>query len=927
MINDIKKKKSCSFKGLKTRCIWKIIFIVIMVLLSGLYLNFAWDRYQDIASSEAVTLAQSLESLLHPEHIAELSGGAKDLEKPEYAMAKLSLNRLAESANTIHFAYVIGEQDGDIVSLLDSSSYSQGFIPPEQVYTRTDDIYREPFIKGQSILSRPVTDNLGTWISALVPIKSPDSGEVIAVFGIDYSASEWYQRLWNQMAPDMIIVLCLNLLVVALLRTWSQHIKLKELNKRLVYDESLYHSVFDQAPIGIAIVNDKSFVLHSEFGQMNINPEVERILGRKRHELTTVQWTEITHPNDLQTDLDKFEKFKTGKINGYTMEKRFLRPDGSSVWTNMKVSPLLGKPDHSMHICLLEDISARKEIEESLIENERSKSVLLSHLPGLAYRCNYDREWTMQYVSDGCMELTGYPPESLLYNKDLSFNDLIAKEYRKRLWIEWKRVLEKRLPFKYEYEITTANGKRKWVLEMGQGIYDEQGKVEALEGIILDISDRKAIETALKYNSEHDRVTGLYNRAYLENLLYNDTKKQETLQRAVVNINLSEIQSLTAMYGFLYTQDLIKATADTLRQYCSAKCSLFYTYENRFVFYIKDYKDKNELNEFCKTVAKTLETLLEAERVGGGIGVIEIGLDNECDVDRLLKRLLIASERAINIYDKEFGICFYDTDMEKQINREKDIKRELTKVAENQDADVLFMQYQPIIDLNTNQICGFEALSRLKSDTLGLVQPAEFIPVAEKTKLIIPVGKKIMFKAFSFLKQLCEKISDAIIVSVNVSAIQLLTSDFNKDLFEMISQMQINPKNICIEITESIFTANYNEINNILGEIKEYGISIALDDFGTGYSSLSRERELNISCIKIDKYFIEKLMNLKTNEAITGDIISMAHKLGHYTIAEGVEHEKQLEYLQKQKCDRIQGFLISKPLDEDAAIDIVKNHG
>ena len=139
------------------------------------------------------------------------------------------------------------------------------------------------------------------------------------------------------------------------------------------------------------------------------------------------------------------------------------------------------------HICLVQDITERKEMEKALNESERSKSVLLSHLPGLAYRCNYDYDWTMQYVSNGCYNLTGYPPESLLYNRDLSYNDIISPEYREAIRNEWKHVLSERKPLKYEYEIITASGEKKWVLEMGQGIYNDNGEVEALEGIVLDI--------------------------------------------------------------------------------------------------------------------------------------------------------------------------------------------------------------------------------------------------------------------------------------------------------------------------------------------------------------------------------------------------------------------------------------------------------
>ena len=287
----------------------------------------------------------------------------------------------------------------------------------------------------------------------LVPIKDSD-GKIIAVFGIDYSAPEWYSRLWKRMIPDIIIVLFFLMFVIALKRAAKQYFKLKDLSRKLAFNETLYHSVFDQAPIGIAVVNDKNFVsAQSVYGNTNMNPMFEQILGRTSKELTDKKWTEITHPDDLQEDLEKFGQFRNGNINGYSMKKRFLRPDGSYVWTYMKVSNFLGGKDKdSAHICILDDITSEVEITNSLLESERSKSVLLSNLPGMAYRCSDDGDWTMKYVSAGCFALTGYNPESLVNNKDISFNDLVAPEYRDMLHNEWKRILADRRPFRFEYE-------------------------------------------------------------------------------------------------------------------------------------------------------------------------------------------------------------------------------------------------------------------------------------------------------------------------------------------------------------------------------------------------------------------------------------------------------------------------------------------
>lgn len=708
----------------------------------------------------------------------------------------------------------------------------------------------------------------------------------------------------------------------ALLRT--QH----ALEQQLTEQTLSFDMLFEQSPLGIAISHSTGLE-HSDETIVRINPAYEKITGRTKEELVNTGWLKITHPDDAAEDLENLRRLRSGEISTYSMEKRYIRPDGSVVWVHMVVAPLI-LPDDSLyrHICLVQDITERKMIEQALNESERSKSVLLSNLPGLAYRCSYDRDWTMQYVSEGCFGLTGYRPESLLYNRDLSYNDIISPEYRETLWNEWDRIIDQRKPFKFEYEIITASGEKKWVLEMGQAIYNNEGGVEALEGIVLDISDRKAMENILKYNNEHDSWTGLYNLEYLGTLLERDAGLREKKRRALMGINLSALQLITSKYGFQYTQNLLKRTADALSQYCSDRCMLFKTYQTSFVFYILDYENKNELVEFGRNVENMLESLFFMERVSGGIGILEIGEDqDEADTDLLLRRLLIASERSVSTFGKSFEICFYDEELEALVNRERDIVEALGHIASDDDDNgELYLQYQPIMDLKTDAIIGFEALARMRTEKLGQVSPLEFIPLAEKTKLIIPIGEKVIIKAFRFSNRLRECGYKDIDVAVNISAIQLLKPDFTSRLFELMEGMQIDPDKISFEVTESVFFSDFEYINSIIDKVRDAGFHIAIDDFGTGYSSLAREKELKVDCMKIDKHFIDRLLNVDPGKAITSDIISMSHKLGQCTIAEGVEHERQLQYLKEHNCDRIQGYLISKPLDEEDAIDFLRKH-
>lgn len=688
--------------------------------------------------------------------------------------------------------------------------------------------------------------------------------------------------------------------------------------------DQIYDALFQQAPIGITISMSEKPGQYESNELFGANPVYVNITGRTSEELATLGWASITHPDDLEGELVLYKKLQAGEIDSYSYEKRMLRPDGTYVWVSIVVAPFeLANHKERRYICLVQDISKRREIEKALVESERSKSVLLSHLPGLAYRCDYDQDWTMKYVSEGCYELTGYKAASLLNNREMSFNDIIMPEYRHLLRSEWEKVLADRSPFRYEYEIVTADGDRKWVLELGEGIFNCDGEVEALEGIILDISDRKTMEIDLRYVSEHDVLTGLNNRRYLEILLREELSRPVQQPSALVGINLSAIHLLNLSYGFQYTQNLIRKVVRFLRPHCDSQHLLFSTYENQLAFYIRSYKSRSELNEFSSRIAQILSSLLAVERVGAGIGVVEINDSYINDVELLLKRLQIVSEFDMDLRDVDYKIQFYDTAMEEKILREDEIKRALAKIAEGIDQEQFYMQFQPLLDLETDSICGFEALARMKNESLGQISPVEFIPIAEETKLIVPLGEIIFKQAFAFMQELQKRDRCDIKVSVNVSAIQLLKRGFVDNLLHLINEMEIDPTAVGIEITESVFSSNYQEINRILGELKQYGIVVALDDFGTGYSSLARERELNINCLKIDKYFIDNLLEVEEQDAITGDIISLAHKLGHCVIAEGIEQSTQLAYLEKNNCDLIQGYLIGRPMDQSVALDFL----
>lgn len=546
-----------------------ILFFICFIVAGTVFMRNTWKISIRETKSKAIELALAAEAGFQKSFISKMNLDAGDINLEEYKEIKNSLTNVVKSCEGIRFAYIYVQRDGNIYFLADSEpSDSKDYSPPGQQYTEATAITFKPFIDGETLVTGPTTDRWGIWISVLVPMKDLVTGNVIAVFGIDYPAESWDDHAVVRTVQAGIVVFCVFLIIAAFYiavrrneALKAEKTKLAAMDEELRKSEVLFRTIFEQAPIGIAIGNNSHNIL-------NLNPMFEKITGRSKEELTNLKWTDITHPDDLQLDQDSFSEFKSGEIDSYSIRKRYIKSDSSVVWVDMKIVSLdHGRKEDNNHLCIAQDITEYALSEQALHESERSKAVLLSHLPGMAYRCSYDRDWTMQFVSEGCFELTGYRPESLLYNKELSFNELICPEYREMLWHEWMRVLALKTAFRYEYEITAGSGERKWVLELGQGIYDETGKVEALEGIVIDITEQKVREAWIKYMNDHDFLTGLYNRRYFEEKK-KELNKVDRLPLSIIIGNINGIRLINGAFGHAEGDRIIIEAAKIIQDCC-----------------------------------------------------------------------------------------------------------------------------------------------------------------------------------------------------------------------------------------------------------------------------------------------------------------------------------------------------------------------
>ncbi len=542
-----------------------LVFVILLVIASGaVYTIYTFLLDSKNVREAAVLRAQSAALLAETVIFNSPSNEAPSERQKNHDFLVYGLQRyddLSRDTSRIFVVYASGE---DYRYLAGSTSPDgTGKVTPDTIYPMLPETKQTLTQAEYAIADQGERSGRFT---VLVPMIDPSTGMIRAVFGVDYSLQAVMHEPWLHALTAVLITLIFLLLLLGIFYALRKNESLRETARRLRKSEERLKDIFEQAPIGIAIVTDYT-------NMTRVNRELRRILGYEEEEEPSFDWTTITHPDDLDRDVAEFELFKNGEISGYSMEKRYLRKDGSPVWVNIVVTGLY---THSLqgeslespeHICIVQDIDEKKSAIDALRESERSKGVLLSNLPGMAYRCLHNREWTMQFMSDGCLELTGYPPEAFIENHELNFGDIISEEYSEKLWQTWKQTLGKHEPFRYEYEIVTKSGERKWVLEIGRGIYSESNEVDALEGIIIDITESKRNIDRIRYMNDHDFLTGLYNRKF-----YEEEKVRiagsNALPVSIVNADINGVRLINDAFGQSEGDYLIRRTADIIRSCC-----------------------------------------------------------------------------------------------------------------------------------------------------------------------------------------------------------------------------------------------------------------------------------------------------------------------------------------------------------------------
>ena len=420
----------------------------------------------------------------------------------------------------------------------------------------------------------------------------------------------------------------------------------------------------------------------------------------------------------------------------------------------------------------------------------------------------------------------------------------------------------------------------------------------------------------LEYTAYHDSMTSLCNRQKFkmdfEEWCTNSKANGEKF--GLILIDLDNLKLINDAQGHSEGDDVICHAAEILKRFKRDDLRVYRYGGDEFIIMMRDINSQD-------TILNAGDLLLEVMNeegidFSGGIALFPDDGDNYGDLLKYADMAMYEAKRK-----GKNDICFFQSIMRERFMEKIAIQSKLN-TAVNEELFQLY--YQPQFDVATNKLRGFEALLRWYDEDTGWISPEQFIPIAEETRLVIPLGDWILETAIKTLKEWTEDFGFDGIMSVNVSPIQLKKPTFLFDLMQLLKKYRIPTVNLEIEITEGVFIDNKNEVIDLLKQIRELGIGLSLDDFGTGYSSLSYLQMLPITTLKIDKSFIANITDAGGVEAnITDSIISMVTKMGLDTIAEGVEKREQLDILKRINCKNIQGFLKGKPMPKERCEQIL----
>ncbi|WP_052761167.1 EAL domain-containing protein [Sedimenticola thiotaurini] len=565
----------------------------------------------------------------------------------------------------------------------------------------------------------------------------------------------------------------------------------------------------------------------------------------------------------------------------------------------------LGQSFESMRLSLLADRKERELAEQELRKLHQAVEQSVSSL------VITDAEGVTEYVNHRFELTTGYRQDEIIGRK---FNKTRSGQIPPELYQEMWNTIRSGNIWEGELLNRKRNGELYWELVSISPVRDKQGKISHFIGIQHDISRRKAMEQQLNFLAYHDELTGLANRRLLTDRFdqMTDRLQSSTHQGALLILDLNRFKLINDSLGHDTGDRVLVEIANRLKELIHPDDTISRYGGAEFVILVSKMQSVDAVTDLARRISRTISQPVKVDKrllhVSCSLGIALYPRDGRT-LDKLLSNADAAMYQAKTRHGEK--LQFFTEALSNQVQQRMEMENDLRNALRNGELEVY---YQPQYDQVAKRIIGMEALLRWHHPRRGLVTPDRFIPLAEETGLILPIGEWVLETACRQLRQFHREGYPDLMVAVNVSVRQLEGQDMTEIIKRVLDKVAINPATLEIEITESTMMEDPERMIEALDALKRLHVRLALDDFGTGHSSLSYLQRFPFDKIKIDRAFIRNITRSEDDGAIATTIGAMAKSLKLDIIAEGVETEEQMTFLKNCGCDKIQGYLISKPI-------------
>ena len=657
------------------------------------------------------------------------------------------------------------------------------------------------------------------------------------------------------------------------------------------------------------------YVIGEDHHLMIWNRQLEKVLDMSSDAIAACRAEDFFPPHERETVSRKMDE--TLHHGHSTMEAHLVNRSGQP-------TPYLFHCAHTRldgQDCIFGtglDITVRKKMEHGLLISERA---IHSSVNAVVITCCKGSDNLIEYVNPAFEQITGYTLAEIK-GRDPRFMGLRGCDDEERARV--RSALKHKESVRTIMRNVRKNGEVFWNELRIDPVVNEDGKVTHFVGVINDITEARHYERRLHHLAHHDALTGLANRTLLLNRLGEAVEHaiRDGTQGALAFLDLDNFKHINDQFGHEAGDVVLREVATRLRANMRDVDTVARLGGDEFVLLMGDQPSAERLADLIERIRAhlTLPISTAGHEIvpGTSIGIALFPRDGD-NADRVMRAADAAMYHAKALGKNNFQ--FYSPELNLAVHDHLLLEASLTRAIGNHE---MLLSYQPKVDLRSGSVVGAEALVRWRHPVHGVTLPGRFIPIAEETGLIVPLGAWVISEACAVLRRLQPLTQADFTISVNLSARQMRQRDFTVQLGRTLARFGVDPQHLELEVTESQLMDQPTEALELLANLKQLGVKLSIDDFGTGYSSLSYLQRFPVDHIKIDRSFLSHLER-EDNAVITRAIIALGHSLRLTVIAEGVETPAQLEFVRAHDCDQMQGHYFSPAVPRSALERILRS--